>query len=165
MTDPRAIVRRLSALKSERYPHEAGWQECYDYTHPERGYGLNGSTIDANTGQDAQTKRNRILDDTAAESARTLSASLVSGTTPANSLWFGLDAGQDVETDPDSEEGRWLDQAARTVFANIHASNFDAPAYECAVDIVETGQFVLYVDEALEGGYSFEQWPLAQCFF
>lgn len=165
MTDPKAIVRRLASLKGERQPHEQGWQECYDYTHPERGYGLNGSTIGANTGQDAQTKRNRILDDTAADSARILSASLVSGTTPANSLWFGLDAGQETEDSEQSDESRWLDEASRTVFENIHASNFDAPAYECAVDIVESGQFVLYVDEAKEGGYSFEQWPLAQCFF
>lgn len=165
MADPKAIVRRLASLKRERQPHEQNWQECYDFTHPERGYGLNGSSTDATSGQDAQTKRNRILDDTAADSARILSSNVVSGTTPANSLWFGIDAGQDTEANEQDEESTWLDMASRTVFENIHASNFDAPAYECAVDLVDSGQFVLYIDEAKEGGYSFEQWPLAQCFF
>lgn len=166
MADAKAIIRRLSALRSARQPHEAGMQECFDYTHPERGFGLNGGTTSIFTSQDAQTKRNRILDDTAASSARLLSANIVSGTTPANSLWFGLDAG--LETDENDneidDEDRWLDQAARTIFANIHAANFDAAAYECAVDIVDAGWFVMYIDEAKEGGLHFEQWPLAQCF-
>lgn len=162
MTDPKAITRRLEAMKQVRQPHEAVMEECYSYTHPERASGLNGSVMSA---QDAQTKRNRILDDTAPESARVLSANIVSGTTPSNSLWFGLDAGNDSEDNSPDEESRWLDQSARTLFANIHGANFDAAAYECAVDIVDIGHFVLYIDEAKEGGFWFEQWPIAQCYF
>ena len=37
-------------------------------------------------------------------------------------------------------------------------------AYECAVDLVPSGWFVMYIDEAENGGYHFEQWPIAQCF-
>lgn len=159
----KAVTRRLAALKAQRQPHEQTWQECFEFSFPERGHGLNGANL---TPQDAQTKKNRILDDTAADSARILSASLVSGTTPANSIWFGLDAGLE---DGDESQGydtekRWLDSSARTIFANIHASNFDAAAFECCIDMVPAGWFVLYVDEAAEGGYHFEQWPVAQCF-
>lgn len=160
--DPKAVVRRLSTLRTNRQPHEAIWQECFDYSFPERGYGLNGSTFSAS---DAQSKKNRILDDTAADSARILSAGLVSGTTPANSIWFGLDAGQDESSGQESDEGeRWLDDSARVIFQNIHAANFDAASYECCIDIVPAGWFVLYIDEAKEGGYQFEQWPIVQCF-
>ncbi len=160
--DPKAVIRRLNALRILRQPHEPVWQECFDYSFPERGYGLNGTTF---TASDAQAKKNRILDDTAADSGRILSASLVSGTTPANSIWFGLDAGteEDESTESDDED-RWLDNAARTIFENIHQANFDAAAFECCVDIVPAGWFVLYIDEAKEGGYHFEQWPIAQCF-
>ena len=160
--DPKAIVRRLGGLKTLRQPHEAIWQECFDYSFPERGSGLNGSAL---LPQTAQTKKNRILDDTAADSARILSAGLVSGTTPANSIWFGLDAGNEHdENSEQDDEDRWLDSAARIIFENIHAANFDAAAYECCIDLVPAGWFVLYVDEAEEGGYQFEQWPIAQCY-
>lgn len=151
-----ATIRRLAALKTIRQPHEAGWSECFDYSFPERGNGISSTVV---LPQDAQSKKNRILDDTAADSARILSSSIVSGTTPANSLWFGLDAGQESE-----DENTWLDQSARIIFDNIHGSNFDAAAFECAVDMMPAGWFVLYIDEAKEGGYHFEQWPLGQCY-
>jgi len=81
-----------------RFPLEQGWLECFNFSFPERGTGLNSGT--ALLPQDVQTKKNRILDDTASDAARILSAGLVSGTTPASSIWFGLDAGnqQDEKT-------------------------------------------------------------------
>lgn len=163
-TDGKTVTRRLEALRGQRQPHEAIWGECFDFSYPERGAGLNGTVFNA---AEAQTKKNRILDDTAADSARILSASLVSGTTPANSIWFGLDAGNEHDDEDDNEgddEARWLDQSARAIFSNIHATNFDAAAYECCIDIVPAGWFVLYIDEEKDGGYHFEQWPIAQCF-
>lgn len=156
MADEKAIIRRLGALKAMRQPLEQGWAECFSYSFPERGHGLNGNVA---LPSDIQSKKVRILDDTAADSARILSSSIVSGTTPANSLWFGLDAGQESD-----EENRWLDESARIMFDNIHGSNFDAAAFECMVDMVDAGWFVLYIDEAKEGGYHFEQWPLGQCY-
>ena len=163
--DPKALNRRLTALKQIRQPLEQGWQECYDFSFPERGSGLNSGT--PLLPQDAQTKKNRILDDTAADSARILSAGLVSGTTPSSSLWFSLDSGSKQEgenSQEDDEEDRFLDGSARIIFENIHAANFDSNAYECCIDMVPVGWFVLYIDEAKEGGYNFEQWPVAQCF-
>lgn len=160
-----SICRRLEQMRANRQPHEAAWRECLDYSYPERGAGFNGTII---TPQDAQTKKNRILDDTAADSARILSANIVGGTTPSNSIWFGLDASGEDDGEEDSpeddEERRWLDTAARVIFRNIHGSNFDSQAFECAIDLVPVGWFVLYIDERAEGGYLFEQWPAAQCF-
>lgn len=154
----KSIIRRLGTLKMLRQPHEQTAQECFDFTYPERGTGLNGQIL---TPEDAQSKKNRILDDTAAESARVLSANLVSGTTPANSIWFGLDVDDVQESD---DEKRWLDDAARIIFNNIHQSNFDSAAYECCTDIVPAGWFILYIEEAKDGGYHFEQWPIGQCY-
>jgi hypothetical protein len=162
--DTKAILRRLTSLKSVRQPLEQGWLECFDFSFPERGTGLNSTS--QLLPQDVQTKKNRILDDTAADSARILSAGLVSGTTPASSIWFGLDSGneQDDKNSAQDDEDRFLDNAARCIFENIHAANFDSAAYECCIDIVPAGWFVLYVDEKPEGGYHFEQWPIAQCY-
>lgn len=152
-----AIIRRLSALKAIRQPHEQGWAECFEYSFPERAQGLNGVSM---TPQDQQSKKNRILDDTAADSARILASSIVSGTTPANSLWFGLDAGEES-----NEENAWLDDKGRRIFENIHGANFDSVAFECAIDMVCAGWFVMYREWLeQEQAYRFEQWPLGQCY-
>lgn len=164
MADSTAIIRRLQSLKGMRSPHEAGWRECLQFSFPERAHGLTGTIV---TPEDAQSQKNRILDDTAADSARILAASLVSGTTPANSIWFGLDGNDklgDEEDSRDDEIDRWLDESAKFIFTNIHQANFDAAAYECSVDMAAVGWFVLYIDEAEGGGYQFEQWPIGQCF-
>lgn len=165
MVEAKSILRQLAAKKQQRQLHESIWQECFDYSFPERGNGLNGSG--AMLPQDAQTKKNRILDDTAADSARTLAANLVGGTTPANSIWFGMNANGAASDDNDQavdDESRWLDDSSRIIFENIHAANFDAAAYECSIDMTAAGWFVLYIDQAKEGGYHFEQWPLGQCY-
>lgn len=162
MIDAKSILRQLSAKKGQRQHHEPIWGECFDFSFPERGNGLNGSAMMV---QDGQSKKNRILDDTAADSARILASNLVGGTTPANSIWFGMDANTGTDSDsPNDDESRWLGNAAQTIFANIHQANFDAAAYECAIDMTAAGWFVLYIDEAKEGGYHFEQWPLGQCY-
>lgn len=152
-----AIVKRASALKSLRMPHEAAMRECFDYVAPERGVGLEGDeSYDAGT---EQSKRARVLSSVASESAENLAANFVSGTTPSNSLWFeiGVDGVGDVDK-------RWLSDSATSVWTNIHASNFDSEVFDCHLDGVTAGWFVLYVDEDREkGGFVFEQWPLAQC--
>lgn len=159
------LKRRLSALTGSRQAHESGWSEIYDASYPERGNGLNSSTT---TSSEIQSKKNRILDDTLADAMRILSSAIVSGTTPSNSLWFGLDMGGNKDGSDDTpgmnDEERWLEQAANVVFTNIHGSNFDPNAYEGAIDIVAAGWFVMYIDEAKEGGLHFDLWPIAECF-
>ena len=84
----------------------------------------------------------------------------MSGMTPANSVWFALDSGQ--ETD---DERRWLDEVAHGLWENIHAANYDAAKFEAVLDSVCAGWFVLYVDDDRErGGLSFQQWPISQCY-
>jgi hypothetical protein len=148
--------RRLAQLKSDRNPHETVWRDVFDYMAPERSHGFQGNTVSAT---DAQNKKARIFDSTAIDAGRIASSGFASGMHPANSIWFGLKV--DGEND---EENRFFDNAARIIFENIHAANFDAAAGECHSDMVPAGWFVLYVDEKEEGGYHFEQWPLAQCY-
>ena len=83
-----------------------------------------------------------------------------SGATPANSLWFGLDAGNESE-----EEKYYLSEAAQVLWENIHMSNFDSVGYESLIDMVAAGWFAMYVSEdKINGGFSFQQWSLAQCY-
>lgn len=149
-------IRRLNQLKADRQVHEPVWGAVFDYMAPERGHGFQGNTVSAT---DAQNKKAEITDSTAIDAGRLFSSGLASGMHPSNSIWFGM-----VVDGQDENENRFFDNAARVIFENIHAANFDAAAGECHADMGPAGWFVLYIDEREEGGYNFEQWPLAQCF-
>lgn len=157
MIDPSAICKRLGELKSGRSVHEVTWRECFDYTYPLRGDGFTESRLTAPQGD---AKRAKILDSTATDSMRMLASAIMSGLTPANSRWFELDV--DMETE---EERQWFDAAADTLWTNIHQANFDAEAYEGALDIVGAGWEVLFIDEdRRRGGLTFQQWPISSCY-
>jgi hypothetical protein len=148
------ILRRWGQMDGEFTRHSPVWRACFELTFPERGDGLDGDQIDA---EKAQSRKAAMLDSTASDAARLLTSSITSGMTPANSVWFGLDVGD--ETD---EERRWLDQVAEAVWEAIHGSNFDAAKFEAVLDSVCAGWFVLYIDD--EGDVlRFHEWPLSQC--
>ena len=154
-----AIVRRLGQLKTQRAPHEQVWRECFDYTYPLRGSGLNQDAIDAERGQSKQAD---ILDSTGTDAAQLLASEIASGTTPANTLWFEYAV---TGSSDDDAESRWFGDAAKTVWENIHASNYDSERLDAVLDAICGGWMVLYIDEDREaGGYAFERWPLAECY-
>ena len=150
-----ALAKRLSALKALRMPHEQVWRDCFDHSFPIRGSGLQSNSLTAQTALD---RKARLVDDTATDAGRTLAAALVSGMTPASSRWFSLEV-----VGADDAGRQWLDGCASQLHQEIHASNFDAAAYECSLDMVGAGWFALYVDvdRKAGGGLRFEQWPLA----
>lgn len=160
MADVAGLVRRHERMKTQRGADvETTWRECFDLTFPLRGNGLQASTKNPVTG--LQYKQAQMFDSTAADAANELASNIMGNLTPSNSVWFALDVGNET---PD--ERKWLDDAAKLQWENIHLANFDAEGFETALDIVGAGQAALFVDEDREhGGYAFEQWPLAQCYF
>lgn len=156
------IIRKLSDLKTRRAPLESHIRECYQFTNPIRGmmFGTGGSTMTAESIQNsAATATANLYDSTGDDAAGLVASALVSNLTPANSRWFGYKSGKDNDA-----LDKWLDEACNTVHAEIHASNYDAPAYESMYDTAISGQCALYVEEGIDTTYHFEEWPLAQCF-
>jgi hypothetical protein len=150
------LLKRLDALKADRQPHETTWQECFMYTDPVRASGLNGPAMNASEIASAVAK---IFDSTATDATRTLCASIMSGMTPPNSLWFKM-----TVNGADDDARRWLDESSEILWENIHNANFDAEASDCVADLMG-GWFVLYViEDPINGGFMFEHWPLAQCY-
>jgi hypothetical protein len=151
------ICKRLGSLKALRQPHEPVWRDCFDHTYPIRGDGLDSSISNA---MDVQARIARLADSTLTDSARLQASAIMSGMTPANSRWFGMDVGQ--ETD---EERVWFDDSAQTLWENIHAANFDAAGYEGMIDLVCAGWFCMYIDEDRErGGFTFQLWPISSVY-
>lgn len=159
MTDIAAVVRRLSALKTERQRHEQHWSDCYRYGCPERAQGFSGSDVDR------KQARADLYDSTASGSVQLLVSSIMSGTTPPSSVWFkAVPAGHDDDETTDNGGERWLESATHFIWRNIHASNFDSEAFEATTDGVVAGWLVLYIDTDRErGGYVFETWPIGSC--
>ncbi|MEE5136197.1 portal protein [Pseudomonas alliivorans] len=151
------ICQTLSTLQSLRSPHESVWRDCYDHSYPIRGGGFSGEQLSA---MEAQMRKARMIDGTTTDAARILSSGIMSGLTPANSQWFGMDVGQESD-----EERRWLDDSADILWQNIHASNFDAAAFEGLIDVVCAGWFALYIDQDMDrGGFTFDLWPISSVY-
>lgn len=159
------IIRRFDALEATHTTVRNVWRKCYDMTYPMRGQelatgGASNTSAELNIGY-GTGKQSTLLDSTATDAIRVLASGLKNGATPSNSRWFGLDV-----DGADDVGKQWLDEAAETLWENIHNANFDAVGFEGMVDMGVAGMFCMFVDEDREkGGYKFELWPLAQCRF
>lgn len=70
------IVNRLGQLKTARKPHEKVWKECFDYSFPIRGVGIDGTV--SNT-DDVQRKKLQLFDSTLTDAAKTQASAIISG--------------------------------------------------------------------------------------
>lgn len=150
-------------LKTSRDGVKQTWNECYQYTFPIRGTGFNHSFSSSQPEQAAQTAKSqqaRIYDSTAPDSCSLLASSIITNLTPANALWFGLKT-----DDAPKAVNDWLEEAAKKIHADIHASNYDAPAFEKALDVVVAGMGFMYIEEGDDTPFHFELWPLYDCYF
>ena len=163
--DTAALLRRLGALKSKRTVVEQEWLKCYNYSMPMRGALLatNGAGGQDGNLSEGASKKAELLDSTSTDGVRILASALMSGLTPANSRWFGLDV---ENTNEDAKDGssKWLDDVGESMWEQIHAANFDAVGFDCALDMSIAGMFAMFVGED-DTGLSFEQWSLASCYF
>lgn len=154
-----AVIKRLDTLVAARTTFDNHWRQCFDMTIPMRGSGfaLSAGSHGVGTGitheSYARQKQAELLDSVGADAVRILAAALKEGAMSPNGRWFSLSI-----QSADDEEKRWLDAAADILFENIHASNFDAVAYDCMLDIAVAGWFALFIDEGKDGGLHFTQW-------
>lgn len=156
------MCQRHGQMKLQRSMHEAHWRECYKFGAPERQQSFDGGDI----GSTRETERADLFDSTAAESVQLLVASIMSGVTPSNALWFkAVPDGVDDITEV-TEGERWLEAVCQFMWRNIHAANFDSEAPETVTDVTVAGWGVLFVDIDREagGGYVFESWAIGDCF-
>lgn len=155
MNAAQRVKKRWGELMAAKQLHVQVWSDCYRMTFPTRGSGLQSDIISAS---DAQSQKARIYDSTAPDSVKTGVATVMGAMVPSNSQWFGLDVGNESD-----EEQRFLEDMAKFIRENIHASNFDAEGCDGMIDEWVAGWFVLFLDEREEGGYYFEAWPVGEC--
>lgn len=154
--------KRLSELKAERVRYEPMWTEAYRYAAPERQQSFLGDDVT----DSRKTQRAELLDSTLAEATQLLTSSIISGTTPANALWFK--AVPDGVDDPAelTEGEQWLDVICQFIWRNIHGANYDSEIFDLVLDCVVAGWGVMYadIDRKVGGGYVFQTYDIGQCY-
>lgn len=156
------LCKRLSELKAERVRYESQWTDAYKYAAPERQQSFIGDDV-ADT---RKTQRAELLDSTLAEATQLLVSSIISGTTPANALWFKAvpDGVDDPAELTDGEQ--WLDVVCQFIWRNIHGANYDSEIFDLVLDCVVAGWGVMYadIDRKAGGGYVFQTYDIGQCY-
>lgn len=154
----KTCIQRLQEMKAERQCFEQEWRECYEMAAPERLPDFDGVK------EDTKRVRAKLFDTTGADATQVLASSIVSGTTPANAIWFKA-VPDGVDDQGEITEGeRWLDNACRTMWRNIHGSNFDSEIPDTVLDSIVAGWGVLYISEDEEDGFVFENWAIGNTY-
>ncbi len=137
--NPEQLVKQYEHLKGDRGTIESHWQECREYSHPERS---NFTT----TPQPGQKFGQQIVDSTAAQASITLAGFLHGMLTNPTTQWFDLSTG-DEELDRDDDVGPFLQKTAKTIHHTLNNSNFQTEVHEVYLDLNEIGTVGLFIDE------------------
>lgn len=150
MSKATQLLTAYQKAKADRQMVENLWRECFRFTYPLRGSQFRTSSTDGGTNavDAAGTLADSVFDATATDAVRGLASGLFGGMMPANAQWVELTA-----EDPDE----WLDEAAKTVWQEIHAANFDQDGFDAVLDgVIAMGY--LFIDD-INGELHFENWP------
>lgn len=150
---------------TERQTLDQTYKDCFDYTYPIMGAGLQGtSTESTSVIQDATgAKVVKNYDSTAAESCRLLASAIIAGFTPANSQWFLMQVLGRRTATAQLAGHRWLDETAKSIWQAIHDGNYDSVGMQVFLTWAIGGWSPMYVDQDEDGGIRCESWPMAEC--
>lgn len=150
-----ALLRRWSAIASERRHFETVWQEIADHLLGRRDFvGI------ATPGRKRMT---RIYDSTGLQAADMLAAALHSLLTNPAGRWFSLRPETRALADAPGVRG-WLEDAETAMYAALAApaTNFAPQIHEVYLDEVAFGTAALYIGDRPGQGLLFSARPLGE---
>ena len=150
------LVKRFSALQSQRSTWEQHWQELGDYVAPRK------SDI-VNTRSPGEKRTVNLFDATAVHAAELLSASLHGMLTNASSPWFSLRF-TSPELEQSDEAKTWLDSATKQMYNTFHRSNFQEQIHELYHDLIVFGTGVMLVEMDDEFDIRFSTRHISECY-
>ncbi len=145
--DAEALFSRFKAASKRRQNWEGLWQECYDFSLPQRGNFSQGARPGA-------SKVDDIYDATAMDVVDQLAASLLGNLTPGWSQGFGLKPGPDLSPQEAEQLSPILEKAAKIIQDHFDRSNFSVEIHQCYLDLIVGGTASLYFEEADPGSFS-----------
>ena len=136
------LAHRHGIAKAKRDAWENLWQDCYDYTLPQRG------------NAPGNRRSERLYDATAMDAVDQLAASLLGHLTPIWTPWFGLKPGPDLSERDARALAPILEKAGKILQAHFDRSNFSVEIHQAFLDLVVAGTASLAFEEAEPGHYS-----------
>lgn len=161
MAEVQNILMLFERAKEQRQAWESHWQDCYDYTLPER------KTMSAHVTSGSK-HHTQIYDATALNAADQLGSSMLSELTPPWSSWFSLVPGSDMDETLAIKLAPVLEHATQTLQDHFDRSNLSVEIHQSYMDLVTIGTASLLVEEADAGSYSalkFSAIPMYQIYF
>lgn len=154
-----SILRRWTALKTERAPYVDQWLEISRLITPASGRFLSTLGASQNLGRD---RWNRIYNNCATRAANILAAGLMSGMTDPSAQWFALTTG-DPNLDSSHAVKTWLDQVQRLLemaftrtntYQALHHGWREVAVYGVmAICVIEDPQYGFYCVPLVAGEY------------
>lgn len=145
--NPEDLMRRYALAKSRRESWESLWQDCYDYTLPQR-MGFSGFSIAGDR------RGENLYDATALDAVDQLAASLLGHLAPPFTPWFGFKPGPDLTAKEAAALAPILTKAGKTMQAHLDRSNFAVELHQTFLDLVVGGTASLAFEETEPGTYS-----------
>lgn len=141
---PESVLKRYARALARRSGWESHWNECLDFSLPQRaGAGVSGSGAAA-----GGRRHDRLFDGTAADAVDQLAASLLAHLTPPWSNWVGLEPGSDVSGELSDLVSSELEASSTKLQSNFDRSNFSVEIHQCFLDLITVGTATLMFEEA-----------------
>jgi hypothetical protein len=154
MADVDSIVKRNEALKSDRMPFMAFWQDVANYVMPRK------SEILSQRMYPDQSKEQRLFDSTAIRANQILSNGHMSWITPQGQAWFTFDCPDNLLQSDEAKQ--WFAACTEIARRELARSNFYTEAHEFYLDRGGFGTACMFVAEGKKNALNFEAWELGR---
>lgn len=134
------LVKRQEKLQSDRATWESLWQEVAEYMRPHYAY----FTTESPTGGESQTEK--IYNDIPLRANNVLASGIHGQNTSPHKRWFELRF-PDEKVMNDREVKQWLDEATKTIYKTLNASNFNTEIHKYYQDHSSFGTACIYCEE------------------
>lgn len=148
------VCKRWEALKSDRTVFESHWQECAQFTLPQKDDVVQKQSPGSKRGID-------ILDNTAIQANELLAGMLHGFLTNAAEKWFEFTTG-DQRLDEDDDVRGWLQDCENRVMNVLINSNFQTEVHEMYLDLGCFGTAPMHIEEDDRSVVRFTSRPVAQ---
>lgn len=157
------IVRRQSALESDRNNIEGMWDLIETFVVPYRGKFF----YDQNSESEVDWRNRDLYDTTAIGANETLASSIHGAMTNPSYQWFDMNF-RDTSLKEDNEALRWIQKVAADIYYMLQESNFNLEISETYIDLTSFGTSIQLMESQGEGENTeliFKNIPLKECYF
>lgn len=146
----RRLIARHTALKSERSPWDAFWQEVGNYVMPRK------AEIVEQTDTPSTAKQQTLFDSTAIRSNNILANGQLAWMTPHESSWFSFDP--PAELSGSEAVAQWFKRCSEIAHLEFSRCNFYSEIHELYLDRGAFGTAAIFCDEGKRNALRFETW-------